>query len=65
MAIITDEEYQALKLIGDAYAIIAELPIAHNADHAELVRDIHDIQNRILARVGLRAMRERDSFQNP
>lgn len=60
MAQITDEELKALERIGDAFNRIMALPEIHPADKGEFIRDIHDIQNRILARVGLRAMRERE-----
>jgi muramidase (phage lysozyme) len=51
---LTAEELAALEAVGRAFDLVAALPPAHSADLPELVRDIHNIQNRVLARVALR-----------
>lgn len=60
MAEITEKEVEVLDALGKIYNLLISLPVLHPGDLAENVRDIHDLQNRILSRVGLRAMRERD-----
>ena len=53
---LTEDEWKCLELIGKVADIFARLPVLHPADMPETVRDIHDIQNRILARPAMRAM---------
>lgn len=47
---LTVEEQDVLRKTGDLMMALSRLPVLHSADVAETVRDIHNIQNRILAR---------------
>lgn len=53
---LTDDEKKALSLSGELMTAFNKLPVLHPADVAEMIRDIHDIQNRILGRVGMREL---------
>lgn len=48
-------EQECLELSGRLMGCFATLPVLHPKDLAEMERDIHDIQNRILARAAYRA----------
>ncbi len=47
---LTDLERVAWDLLVEASQAFGQLPVLHPADRGETVRDIHDLQNRILAR---------------
>lgn len=51
---LTDAENAALAITAELYKALLDLPVEHPHDIAEHVRDIHDIQNRILSRPGYR-----------
>ncbi len=55
---LTEQELEALQIVGQAFNAVASLPQIHKADLSELVRDIHNIQNRILARPALRQLHD-------
>lgn len=54
---LTEQERECLNAIGHAFNLFSALPVIHPADLPETVRDIHNLQNRVLSRVGLRSMR--------
>lgn len=47
---LTEQEKQILGLTADLWNELIKLPAPHGFDNAEHMRDIHDIQNRIMAR---------------
>lgn len=51
---MTDEEKRILALTAELWNALVALPAPHGFDNAEHMRDIHDIQNRLLARVARR-----------
>lgn len=51
---MTDQEESALAITAELYKALLALPIEHSHDMQEHVRDIHNIQNRILARPAYR-----------
>ena len=51
---ITKEEQEILDFTTFLWNKIIELPILHDSDNPETQRDIHNIQNRILARPQVR-----------
>lgn len=53
---LTDGEKHALELTAALYNVMARFPKLHPADMDETVRDIHNIQNRIMARPQARLM---------
>lgn len=53
---LTDAEKRILNMSADLFNAIVALPVLHALDVAETVRDIHDIQNRIMARPVLREL---------
>lgn len=52
--LLTAGERRVLELSGELVVAFKELPVLHPLDLPELVRDVHDIQNRLLARVSYR-----------
>lgn len=52
---LTEQEEIALALTAELYKALLALPADHPHDMAENVRDIHNIQNRILARPAYRS----------
>lgn len=54
MAGLTLQERQVLDLTAELWNAFAALPDKHPSDAAEMQRDIHDIQNRIMARAARR-----------
>lgn len=51
---MTDEEKRVLALTADLWNALIAPPDPHGFDNAEHMRDIHCIQNRLLARVAKR-----------
>lgn len=51
---MTEEEKRILALTAELWNALISLPAPHGFDGAEHMRDIHDIQNRLLARVARR-----------
>jgi hypothetical protein len=51
---MTPAERAALKLTADLWSALSALPVEHPCDLAEHCRDIHSIQNRIMAREAAR-----------
>ncbi len=47
---LTPQELEVLELTAILFAAFVALPVIHPSDVTETQRDIHDIQNRILAR---------------
>jgi hypothetical protein len=47
---LTEQEKDILGMTADLWNALIELPAPHGQDNAEHMRDIHDIQNRIMAR---------------
>jgi hypothetical protein len=47
---MTDQEKMIVGLLGTLWNMIVELPVIHPSDNEETSRDIHNIQNRIMAR---------------
>lgn len=52
---MTDEEKRIFTLSAELWNALIALPKMHPCDNAEHMRDIHNIQNRLLARVAQRA----------
>lgn len=52
---MTDQERAALELTAELYKALLALPVDHPSDMAENVRNLHDIQNRLMARATYRA----------
>lgn len=52
--VLTVSELHCLKLAAELMNAITLLPVQHPSDLEETVRDIHDIQNRIMARLTTR-----------
>lgn len=53
---MTREEEEAWLLIADAANAMFRLPVLHSSDNEETVRDIHNLQNRLLARAAYSAI---------
>lgn len=53
---LTAAENELLVVLGDAFNRFAKLPVLHAHDMPETVRDIHDLQNRVLARPAMREL---------
>ena len=51
---MTEEEKRILALTAELWNALIALPAPHGFDGPEHMRDIHDIQNRLLARVARR-----------
>lgn len=51
---MTEEEKRALALTGELWNAMLALPDKHPHESEEHMRDIHNIQNRLLARVAKR-----------
>lgn len=51
---LTNEELNVLRLSAELYNAISNLPDKHPADMSETDRDIHSIQNRVMARLAAR-----------
>lgn len=51
---MTEEEKRILALTAELWNALIALPAPHGFDGQEHMRDIHDIQNRLLARVARR-----------
>lgn len=47
---LTQQEKEALDLTNELWEKIIKLPVLHDMDNQETCRDIHNIQNRLLAR---------------
>lgn len=47
---MTQKEQAVLKITADLWNAILDLPVLHPSDMRETERDIHNIQNRIMAR---------------
>jgi hypothetical protein len=47
---MTREEEHAWLALADAANAMFRLPVLHSADNDETVRDVHNLQNRLLAR---------------
>jgi len=58
---MTDEEKRIFALTAELWNALIALPAPHRFDNAEHMRDIHDIQNRLLARVAQRTNPEQFS----
>jgi len=54
---MTEQEVAAIKLSGQLATALGDLPVEHPCDLEEHVRDIHNIQNRIMARATARGTR--------
>lgn len=52
---MTPEEIALLELTAKVWNLFLELPDRHPCDDEETARDLHNIQNRICARVAKRA----------
>ncbi|MBC7907039.1 MAG: hypothetical protein H7Y60_09880 [Rhodospirillaceae bacterium] len=55
MTALTTKEQRAIELTAQLWNVLVELGGHHPADMAETARDIHNIQNRVMARVACRA----------
>lgn len=53
---LNEQERLAIELTAKLYEALRNLPVQHSHDMAEYVRDIHDIQNRIMSRPIARAL---------
>jgi hypothetical protein len=47
---LTDQEMKIVNDLGNIWDEILKLPVYHTADNSEACRDIHNLQNRIMAR---------------
>jgi len=47
---LTFREQEILEMTKKLFQALNELPVLHKSDMAENVRDIHNIQNRIMSR---------------
>lgn len=52
---ITEQEREVIRITAALYNALAALPVQHPADMDESIRDIHNIQNRVMARATARA----------
>lgn len=55
---MTQEEIKVIELTKEAWNAFVKLPKLHQADEQEFCYHIHALQNMILAREGLRKLRE-------
>lgn len=53
---LTEQEKAVLTMTAELWNELVKLPAPHGFDGAEHMRDIHDIQNRIMARVARREL---------
>lgn len=53
---LTEQERAVMALTAQLYEALRNLPAQHSHDMSEYVRDIHDIQNRIMARPVARSL---------
>lgn len=53
---LTEQEKAVLAMTAELWNELIKLPAPHGHDGAEHMRDIHDIQNRILARSARREL---------
>ncbi len=51
---LTDQEKQLISMTAEIWNKFCELPVIHPNDAAEMGRDLHDIQHRIMARAAAR-----------
>lgn len=56
-SLLTNDEQRVLQLSGKLADELDALPVLHESDMSENIRDIHNIQNRIMARAELRNRR--------
>jgi len=52
---LTGQELEILRLTAEIYNLASKLPRQHPSDMEELAREIHSIQNRVMARLSARA----------
>jgi hypothetical protein len=52
---ITEYEQRVVAVLGQAWNMFLELPDLHPSDRQEFMQAIHQAQNIVLARVGLRS----------
>lgn len=53
---MTEAELDVWYALADAAGKMLKLPVLHPMEQQELVKDFHNLQNRLLARPGLRAV---------
>ncbi len=53
---MTAQEVEIWLALGKVAGALLQLPTLHPSEQEETVRDIHNLQNRLLARPGLRAL---------
>lgn len=53
---LSDDERAVLDMTAALWNALVNLPAPHEHDNAENMRDIHDIQNRIMARSARREL---------
>lgn len=53
---MTDQERRIIEMTVELWNALLDLPKEHDADNLEDMRDIHDIQNRVLARATRRTL---------
>lgn len=57
-SVLTEQEKEILSKTADIWNSFLELPDFHPSDRQEMARDIHNIQNRIMARLAQRVHRD-------
>ena len=57
---ITEDERAILNIVADLWNAILALPVLHSEDEHEHRRDIHNIENRIMARAAMRILDAED-----
>lgn len=55
---LTEQENRILVFTSMLWNALIDLPDPHPSDNAENMRDIHDIQNRLLARAARRELKD-------
>jgi hypothetical protein len=53
---LTEQERKVLDMTAELWDELIKLPAPHGHDNPEHMRDIHDIQNRVLARSARREL---------
>lgn len=61
---MTPEEREVLQILGEAWNKFAGLPVLHMADHTEFSAAIHQAQNIVLARPGMRELKEEEGDES-
>lgn len=57
---VTEQEYQIARMLGDVWNLFLKLPKEHPMQNQEFCMAIHRCQDMVLARAGIRAIKDRD-----